>query len=352
MAHELEERDGKTSFFQVVAREISTAWHRLGEITFGTENCPKSVADAVALVRGDFEVEVRPQTFTVYTESGDSFQKESTLSAALVRADLQTEIGTASPKYVPMTYQDALRPLDPFIQQGLLEVFTAGVMRGGRNFFMSLRWNKEKFGELFREACGDTMQPYVLASLSHSGGGGSDFYDTLVNTVCANTERMAISAASGYFKVKHSNVAATRLVTGAEKQWGAIIAKHEALGRDILALKALTLDEATFRKAVLDVIAPKAEMAKDFNPKGRFANALVKRSDEARDLLEKLWVGGVGHVGNGSAWEAYQAVTEAADHSAALWRPRSDESRFDGLIKGPMVTLKGQAWDSLLALTV
>jgi phage/plasmid-like protein (TIGR03299 family) len=346
MAHELEEKDGTFSFFQVVRREVSLAWHNLGTY-FQEADRPKDSAAAMKACRGDFEAELRPQTFTAYTEDGDTFQKESTRSAAIVRTDTNAEIGTASPSFEVVQHSEVMRSLDPFIAEGLATIETAGVLRDGEKVFMLMRWNIEKFGDVCREAFGDKMVAYGLAVSSLSGKDSIGFYDTDVTVVCANTERMAVNSATSKFLTKHTRNARLRVLDGVEKLWGGVVAQREAVGRDILALRALIIDEATFRRSVLDVIAPMPEAKTE----GRSNAGIIKRVEDRRELLTALWTGGLGHTGNGSAWEAYTAVTEAADHSVALWRPKTLEAKAEGLIYGPMADAKLQVFSGLLALT-
>jgi len=349
MAHELEQNEEGTSFFQVVREGVALAWHNLGKY-FTADERPNTTAEALKLCRGDFEVEVRPQTYTAYTSDGDTYQRESTLSAAIVRTDNNVEVGSATPGYTVMQFSEAMRNLDPFIGEGLATIETAGVFRNGDKAFMLMRWNIERFGDLCREAFGDSMRAYGLATASHSGRDGICFYDTDVTVVCQNTERAAVNGSTSKFMAKHSRKAGTRVVDGVTKLWGGVVAQREEIGRAILALRSLTLDEATFRAMVLDVIAPLPQESKSFDPNAKFANTMVRRAEEKRLTLSSLWHNAPGHVGDGSAWEAYKAVTHAADHSGVLWSPRSLESRAEGLLEGPMVTAKNAVYNGLLEL--
>jgi phage/plasmid-like protein (TIGR03299 family) len=346
MAHEIEERDGTYSFFQVIRRNVELAWHSLGTY-FNEDQRPQNTAEALKACRGDFDAELRPQTFTAYTDSGDTFQKESTLSAAIVRTDTNAEIGTASPSFEVVQHHEVMRSLDPFISEGLATIETAGVLRDGQKVFMLMRWNIEQFGDVCREAFGNEIKAYGLAVSSLSGKDSIGFYDTDVTVVCANTERMAVNSATSKFLTKHTRNARLRVLDGVEKLWGGVVAQREAVGRDILALRQLIIDEATFRRMVLDVVAPLPDLRTD----GRSNAGMVQRAEDRRELLSALWTGGLGHKGDGSAWEAYTAVTEAADHSNALWKPKTLEARAEGLIYGAMADTKLEVFSGLLALT-
>lgn len=344
MAHEIEiTKDGKASFFSV----LETVWHRLGAVL---SKAPQSVAEAMEMCRANFEAEVRPVTFTCYTDDGDTYQSESKLTASIVRTDTNREIGTASPDYKVMQNADAFRVLDPLIGEGLATVETGGVLRDGADAFLLVRWNLDKFGTEVRDAFGDELLPFALMTNSHSGRRGVGLLDTAVRVVCANTQAMAYSAKSPRVIVKHSSVATTKVVEAANTLWGSLITKYETVARQYNALRELTLTEAQFRAAVLDVIAPRPQDAKDFDPTGKFAKVVVQRAEDKRNALTALWTNGKGHTGNRSGWEAVQGAIEALDHDPQFFRGRSDDSKAVALMDGPLALAKQAVYNNVLAL--
>jgi hypothetical protein len=349
MAHMLEERDGKASFFQRMMAGVSLAWHGLGTY-FKPEDSPKTVTEALETCRGNFDVEVRPNTFKGYTPDGDTFEVESNLSATIVRTDLNQEVGTASPDYVPMQYSDVFRPMQTFLDAGLAIIETAGVTFNGARMFMLFRWTKEQLSDLAQEAFRG-METYALLTASHSGKDGIGAYQTNVTVVCNNTETLAINSALTYYMTKHSKNAGVRFVDGISSLWGRILETNEQAAKDMLALRGLILDEIAFRSAVLDVIQPLPQNSPDFDVTSKKADYVVKVAEENREIIRSLWTNGLGHVGDFSAWEAYKAVTQFADNGDGLWKPRTPEARAYGLVKGPMATAKVQVFSSLLALT-
>lgn len=71
---------------------------------------------------------------------------------------------------------------------------------------------------------------------------------------------------------------------------------------------------------------------------------------ERRDRLEYLWDEGPGHLGDHSAWEAYQAVTHAIDHDDHLWgRNSAPAGRLGSLLDGHLSQLKHATLDRLFA---
>ena len=345
MAHEIEERDGAASFFSV----LETVWHRLGAVL---EKAPATVAEALKMCRADYEAEVRPVTFTAYTQDGDTFTKESKLAASIVRTDTQEEVGTASPDYKVMQNEDAFRVLDPLVSEGLATIETGGVLRDGADAFLLVKWNLEKFGPAVREAFGDELKPFALMTNSHSGRRGVGMLDTAVRVVCANTQAMAYSAKSNRVIVKHSGIATLRVVEAAEELWGNLIGKYERVAGEYNALRSLVLDEMQFRRAVLDVIAPLPQEQKGFDPKGKFAATVVARAEEKRVALTNLWTGGKGHTGNLSGWEAVQGAIEALDHDPLFFKGRTDDARAVALMDGPLAKAKQDVYSGVLALAM
>ena len=345
MAHDLEIVNGKASFFSVML----TAWHGLGKVL--TE-APRTIGEALELCAQDFNVVVRPNTFSAYTQDGDSFQKESTLSATIVREDTNAELGTASPTYHPMQNEDAFRPFAPLLDNGFGTIETGGGLRGGVDSFLMVRWNLDKFSGKVQDAFGgtDKIVPFALITNSHSGRRGIEMLHTDVRVVCRNTLTMARSGATNKVTIKHSAQANTRLVEAAQEMWGGLLMRYEILAQDFETLRALTLTEAQFRAAVLDVIAPLPQEAKDFDQKGKFAAVVVARAEEKRTELVRLWDKGDGHTGNRSGWEAVQGAVQALDHSEQFFRGRSLDARAVALMDGPLAAMKGKVYANVLAL--
>jgi phage/plasmid-like protein (TIGR03299 family) len=343
MAHELEIRDGKASFFSV----MQTAWHMLGELL---TTPPKNTAEAVEMIRADFPVAVRPLSYTAYTDSGDTYPVESKLAASIVREDTGKEIGSASPDYQVMENRNAFRVLDPLIAEGLATIETGGVLRDGADAFLLIKWNLAKFGERTQAAFGSELLPFGLMTNSYSGRRGIGLLDTSVRVVCANTIAMAYGTKSPRVIVKHSKQAETRVIDAAHKLWGNVIAKYDNVAREYDALRAIVLTEAQFKAAVLDVIAPLPQEQKDFNPAGKFAAVVVQRAEDKRNTLTALWDNGLGHTGNRSGWEAVQGAIQALDHDSQFFNGRSVDAKAVALLDGPLALAKRQVYANVLEL--
>jgi hypothetical protein len=54
--------------------------------------------------------------------------------------------------------------------------------------------------------------------------------------------------------------------------------------------------------------------------------------------LRRLWTAGEGHVGDHSAWEPYNALVQAVDHSETLFPVRGERTR--SLLDGHLGLLK------------
>lgn len=103
MAHEIEYRNGRHSFFEVGAEK--TAWHRLGTLL---PNAP-TLDDAVRLIGADYIVEKKPVTYTNTLPSGVVQSKVSALAFTNVRTDTGAELGAVGPLYQPVQNIDAFR---------------------------------------------------------------------------------------------------------------------------------------------------------------------------------------------------------------------------------------------------
>lgn len=342
MAHELEIIDNVASTFSV--RE--TPWHREGHIL---TDAP-SYDEAVRLGRLDYHVEKRPVQYEVKLPGGDSYLKQSAKAFLTVRTDTEQELGAVGPDYQPVQNLDAFRIFEPLLDKGVLALETGGVLRNGADAWLMGKWDIAKFGPITQEVFGTEVVPYALISTNHTGKRGVLVQKTNIRVVCANTLGFAESASEERIIVRHTGDAHDRLVEAAEGLFLNFIEEYEVLSQQYRALKECHLSEAQFRELVIDAMVTDPRDLKKFNPEARMAEAVVARYEAKVTEVTRLWTEGAGHVGDRSAWEAYNGAVEAIDHNADLWPNRSGVYRTQKLLDGELGQMKKRVLSNLVAV--
>lgn len=344
MSHELDMRaNGVAAMFSV--RE--TPWHRLGTVI---QDIP-TIEEALHLGGLDFHVETQP-IFTkrhVLLEDGDSFEKTEEIEGfkATMRMDRHEVLGVVGSRYTPLQNRDAFKILQPLLDAGLATLETGGVLRQGRDVWVMVRFHVES--PLVTEVFGTEVVPFGLLSNNHAGQRQVLLQETPIRVVCANTlgmaQRSALKGKSRVVKVRHTLTVEAKTTKAVDELWGGIISRYEEVARQYRLLKRAYLDDALFRKLVLDTVAPIPKKLAD--PETSRQRTSLAKIEAQRERLTSLWTEGEGHTGDHSAWEAYNAVTQSIDHDDHLWRVRG-EGRLQALMTGRLGQIKQTTIDTLL----
>jgi phage/plasmid-like protein (TIGR03299 family) len=292
MAHEIDTTNGVSSF--VSARE--PAWHRLGTVLDHRFTAEEAMAAAHL---GGWNVRKAP--LTALTDDGIM---EVPREYASIRTNPVTGrvdiLGVVGESYTPIQNEAHAELLNTLVDESGAHFETAGALRGGRETFVTM-----KMPETMRLGpSGDALDVYLSALNSHDGRSAFRFLVTPVRIVCANTQEAAIGAAKASFSIRHT-VNAPNLVGEARDAMGLTFAYVDAFEREAEAMIARTLQDA--------------ELAAFADRLFRVNDAPSARIEKARRLhaVEVLRLGRhsetLGDV-KGTAWGAYQAVTEYVDH--------------------------------------
>ena len=178
---------------------------------------------------------------------------------------------------------------------------TAGSIVSGTKVFASLALDRETI--LDPTGVADVVNNYLLVFTSHDGTTAINAMVTPVRVVCQNTLNMAIAGAKQSFKIRHT-----------ETHEGKVMAAREALG-----LTHHYIDE--WDKAAMELLA--TEVTTDTvdhifklaypEPEKDVKGALTKWQNR-QDGLWNIYNGDtVGDGVRGTAWGAYNALTEQID---------------------------------------
>jgi phage/plasmid-like protein (TIGR03299 family) len=182
MAHEIEE------MFSVKI----TPWHGLGKII---HDAP-SVQEGIRLAGLDWPVEQRP----VYTLNGDGGYQIISDKKAIVRADRSETLAVLGNNYKPLQNSEAFEFFQPFIEEGLASLETAGSLKEGKKIWVLARLKTAPI-EITKN---DVVEKFLLLSNSHDGTLAVRVGFTPIRVVCANTMAYAHeSDASQLIRVYH-----------------------------------------------------------------------------------------------------------------------------------------------------
>jgi phage/plasmid-like protein (TIGR03299 family) len=196
MAHNLEFRNGSTSFFTV--KEL--AWHKLGVVL---DNCATS-KEAIELARMNYEVK-RGKVFVKFDDEAITGikGKEVPNSYAIYRNDTK-DIFTSGGNLVSAGYtivqnKDAFTFFDNIVGEGAAIYETAGVIGKGETIFITA-----KLPEKTIITPTDIIDNYLLLTMGHDGISSIQAMFTPIRVVCNNTLNMALNNNSHKVRFKHT----------------------------------------------------------------------------------------------------------------------------------------------------
>lgn len=309
MAHELDITDGVASF---AAR--TDAWHRLGQIVGHAMTAEEALSAAHLAGWNVHKLPLQVAQEPVITPDGVTTLP--TLSVPAMFATVRTNpitgelnvLGVVGSKYEPVQNEASCAILNALTQESGAVFETAGALRGGRETFVTMKLPESMTFE-GKDGSADSTVWYLAAFNSHDGQSKFRLVLSPVRTVCANTQSAAIAQARSTFGISHTSSARV-----------AIQEAREALKLSWRYIEAFEAEAAQLYATPMDV-----------EQVGRFARQLFKVDQassetaqrgrvEQANAIVKLFVSSptVTPILGETRWAAYNAVSEYADHFAAV----------------------------------
>jgi len=323
MAHEIDQTTGKAAVF--VTGE--PAWHHLGTVVSQAQTSEQ----AIKLAGLDWKV----RQCNVAAAIADGQWAPCPSKFANVRSDTNAVLGVVGGFYRPFQNSETFDFMDSIVSEKLAMFETAGALKGGRKVWMLARIPTE-----YRIAGDDVVKPYVLLTNSHDGSSGLRILPTTVRVVCNNTLNLALrwASASDGLSIVHTESLEQR-VTEARQKLGIISKRLESFQTEAQSLAKRSMN---------------TEQLRDY-----FTSLVEGRSEkQQKKLLETIW-GNFHNPRNtlagieGSAWAAYNAVSEYADHQMTV-RGKEGAEKLDNRVHsiwfGTANRLKQKAYEAALAL--
>lgn len=332
MAHELYcDANGNYSFAWAAGSAVP--WHGLGQVV------PKGANHEKWLKLAGYLWEVR-QAPVQYEATLDGKKKptvaESSAHLVNYRSDTGAPLGVVSDTYKIVQPKDIFEALWGWAEAGGLKPESAGVLRGGRRFFVLA-----KNGGTVEIKKGDKTQSYCLLATSADGTIATRAQWTAVRVVCANTLNLATGNGKGKaeYKCSHRSTwnpdeAAKALgVEQARIEWDEFAAKLTGLA----AKKVSSADAAAFFSDVLRPPKDDDRIVYDL-PKPRELEKV--RAIRGLDELEASYRHAPGAV-PGTWYGAVQGVTHYVDHA----RGKDVGLRMDSALFAQGADLKRRAFE-------
>ena len=251
---------------------------------------------------------------------------------ALYREDTGLILDSVTPDWKPVQNIEAFTFFEELSEAGGLTMETGGVLQEGRFVWALARINQEF--ALFRGK--DMVQTYLLFTNPHKYGWATSVSWTAIRVVCMNTLMLSLSTTSGdrIVRVNHrSDFVASEV-------------------QEILGISKNKMDR--YQEAAKFLAGKKAaeEMVEAYFEKlfpVRSDNSVNRVKDTSKGVgqLKKFLTEQPGsNYGEGTWWQAYNAVTYYLDHS----KGRNVDTRLTSAWYGPSRRLKIKALETALVM--
>jgi phage/plasmid-like protein (TIGR03299 family) len=303
-------------------------WHRIGT---KLDN-PATAAEAISAAGLGWNVEMEP---VLVERNGVLID---TKRYATSRSDTGEILHVGfSKQYTPLQNREAFNFFDGIVGAGEAIYHTAGSLKRGR-----IVWILAKMpGDI--GLTGDPADKYIMLSNSHDGSMGVDMRFCVRRVVCMNTLKMAFDENDLNVRLRHTpnimnKVNQTRDLLGLSNAYF----KNFMAGAERLADKQLSKDDAIDYVSKVFDYAPTAD-----HPQSSIKNII----GDIVTLYNGEGRGAELVTANGTAWGAFNAVSEWAEHHR-FGQGNDDHisRRLSSSFYGSGAKLEQRAWRQAMAL--
>lgn len=319
MSHEITRTDG-------LVLNAQPAWHGLGTVV---EEAP-SPYQALHLAGINWNVIEAPLSATTFTTDENGIETPIRVQVpdrtALLRDDTNEVLGIVSDRYEIVQNRELADVIYEVADSLDIKVESAGSLKGGQRVFFLVHLDS-----LGLDHGDDVVKQYALFRTGHDGKTEVSVRQTNVRVVCANTERLALSKDRG-FGFRHrgdvmNNVQAMKkALTGVK----ADAEQFKVFAETAIATPMKTSEVNDYFDSVYEEVNGRiANESKNPKAFARYENTVR----EMRSLMHHEWNAKT----IGTAWNAYNAITQYATHSAPTRRTNGisdDEARLVSRLDG------------------
>lgn len=344
MGHAIDTTNGVSSYADSRAGADGKvdAWHRLGQ-TIGRTMTPDEALDA-ARMKG-WNVRKIEHSQTVTAADGSSVEVAAPGQWTVLRDNPVTRVpealGVVGDRWQPFQNEETTGLLYDITEQSGAHVETIGSLHGGRQTFVTMKMPSHMEFTSPRDGSKDITDLYLAVLNHHDGQGALRALISPVRVVCANTQRMAESAAVSTVSLRHTGSPTAKLQE-VRDLLGITFAYQETFAAEMEGLIAKERDEAFVRGVLNDVFGVgKSETE-------RTRNGRVERVSQVMELYR---TSDTVAPFAGTAYGAYNAVTEYVDHfMPVMGKNDQDRKRALRTLSNPDAwAIKGKAFAALKA---
>lgn len=281
-------------------------WHGLGIVL---ENPPATMEEALEKSGLDWWASAEP----MFRADGEKVEDHRLIT----RSDTGAQLGVVGSSYMVLQNEDAFDWFGPMVEDGLIEVVSAGALKGGRRVWVQAR----VVGAEEEVRPGDVVRQHLLMAHSHDGTMNVRGDFCAVRVVCANTLRMAHGESGMIFRLKHTSRVHERL----EYQRNFVEEQIESFRGAIGVARRMARREVKggdFVHYVDEVFRSQGSGLE------RISNKILRLFEEGRGN------------GGGTVWDLYNAATEYLNWE----RGKEVDSRIDSLWFGEAANTNDRAW--------
>lgn len=294
-----------------------TPWHG-----YGTYVGDEPVTSDVALVASGLDWTA--EKTRLFTATGPKSEGGRLVEVpdnfAVTRSSDSKVLGVVGKSFKILQNKDAFALLDSLVESGEVRYHTAGALKGGR-----LAWLLAKVGS-FEVVPGDQVDKFLALFNAFDGSLMLRIIDTDVRVVCSNTAQAALSQARGQgIAVKHTRHMENRVREAREvlETVRGTMAKEQELFQTMAKIR---FSDAAFDQFALHLVP---------DPEGE--NVVTTKAKNQREKLAELFEAGTGQDipgVRGTAWAAYNAVTEYANYHRPTRGDDEQAKRFESTMFG------------------
>lgn len=300
MAHEIEKN---YAFYA----SNTPAWHKIGTVLTDAPSIEEAWKLAYPFTLIDCELEA-----SITDDQGNKNYMPIESRKAIFRSDGKF-IGDVGKDFFTEQPYEAINFCRPFIESGLVELEAGGSLRGGTRMWILAKIKHSEM-EIVK---GDAVKAYLLAATGFDGSLRKIIKLCDTRVVCANTLAVARSENTAEWTAKHT-VNFQPKMADIQKQVGIALGVHK---RSIEAYQSLARKQMTEEKQSAYIV----QVIAGDTPKKDWSPQLTTKVQVVIDLIDNQR--GLEYVPaiRGTAWQAYNAVSEYVTHHAA----RTEDTRVN-----------------------
>jgi phage/plasmid-like protein (TIGR03299 family) len=235
-------------------------------------------------------------------------------------------LGTVTDKYKPIQNMDAFNFFDSLVDSGEAKYETAGSLSGGKRI-----WLTAKISADIQIAGEDPHDLYLLLVNAHDGSKALTAVTTLIRAVCSNTVSFGIGSAKTSWTLNHRKELKGR-IGEARDALGMSFKYVEEFEREAQKMMDIQITKDKFISLLEDVL-PDQKHATE-----KKVNTMVGLFESSPTIVDA----GIG----GTAYGAYQAVTEYTSHRAT----QTEEAKMISNIYGDGARFRNKMHEALVSV--